>query len=120
LVSLAISDLLILILRPDRQDYQGTAVTMEVARQFDIPRTLLVMNKVLPALDTAALREQTERAYGAPVAAVLRENEEMLLLGSAEIFALRHPEHAWTVEVAGLAARAMAPRIAGGADDRRR
>jgi len=32
LLSVAISDWLILILRPDRQDYLGTAVTIEVSR----------------------------------------------------------------------------------------
>jgi MinD-like ATPase involved in chromosome partitioning or flagellar assembly len=105
LVSLAISDVLVLILRPDRQDFQGTAVTVEVARQFDIPRMLLVMNKVLPVLDADALREQAEVAYGVPVAAILPESDEMLLLGSAEIFALRYPDHPWTAEVARIATR---------------
>src|SRR5262245_20723244 len=32
LLSMAISDALVLILRPDRQDFQGTAVTAEIAK----------------------------------------------------------------------------------------
>ena len=32
LLSIAISDTLIIVMRPDSQDYQGTAVTVEVAR----------------------------------------------------------------------------------------
>src|SRR4029079_19386867 len=79
LVSLAISDVLVLILRPDRQDYQGTAVTAEGHRHSYIPRTLRIVTKVLRARDSAAIKEQAERAYGAPVAAVLPENDEMLL-----------------------------------------
>ena len=35
---------LLLILRPDRQDFQGTAVTVDVARRLDVPNLLLVLN----------------------------------------------------------------------------
>lgn len=105
LVSLGISDVLILILRPDRQDYQGTAVAVEVARKFDVPSMLLVLNKVLPALDAASLRRQIEASYGVPIAAVLPVNDEMLILASAEIFSLRHPAHPWTIELDKVAAR---------------
>ena len=38
LVSMAIADMMFLVLRPDRQDFQGSAVTLEVARQLDVPR----------------------------------------------------------------------------------
>ena len=34
LLSIAISDIVVLILRPDKQDFQGTAVTVEVARKL--------------------------------------------------------------------------------------
>src|SRR6185437_11741166 len=46
LLSIAISNVLLLILRPDQQDYQGTSVTVEVARKLSVPRMLLVVNKV--------------------------------------------------------------------------
>lgn len=105
LVSLAISDVLLLLLRPDRQDYQGTAVTVEVARRFGVPDLLLAVNKVLPALDPVNLRASLEASYSTPIAGILPLNEEMVLLGSAEIFSLRYPEHPWTAEVAKIAAR---------------
>jgi septum site-determining protein MinD len=63
LLSLIISDILVLILRPDQQDFQGTAVTVEVARKLKLKRLLLVVNKVLPKLDTASLRQQVQTAY---------------------------------------------------------
>src|SRR5579884_4182854 len=71
LLSLLLSDLLVLILRPDQQDFQGTAVTVEVARKLKVKRLLLVVNKALPALDTVSLRQQVQAAYEAPVAGVL-------------------------------------------------
>jgi len=36
-------------MRPDQQDYQGTSVTVEVARKLDVPRLLMIVNKV-PAM----------------------------------------------------------------------
>src|SRR5206468_8575285 len=66
LLSIAISDLLVLILRPDRQDFQGTAVTVEVARKLDVPELLLVVNKALPAMEAAGLRQRVEQLYNAP------------------------------------------------------
>lgn len=41
LLSVAISDSLVIILRPDRQDFQGTAVTLQVARKLDTPEPCL-------------------------------------------------------------------------------
>ncbi len=93
LLSLAISDTLVVIMRPDHQDYQGTAVTIDVARKLDVPRLLVVLNKVLPTSDKDDLRRQVESTYDAPVAAVVPLDEEMIRLGSRGIFCLHHPEH---------------------------
>ena len=46
LLSIAISDVLLIILRPDHQDYLGTGVTVEVARRLSVPQMMLVVNKV--------------------------------------------------------------------------
>jgi septum site-determining protein MinD len=105
LLSIAISDLLVLILRPDRQDFQGTAVTVDVARQLDVPRMLLVVNKALPSLDFAALRQQVEGTYGATVAGVFPESEQMLALGSSGVFCLHYPDHPFTQEIERVAAQ---------------
>ena len=55
------SDVSLVVLRPDRQDYQGTAVTLEVARKLDVPHLLLVVNMVLPTVDLDALRQEVSR-----------------------------------------------------------
>ena len=104
-MSVAISDWLILILRPDRQDYLGTAVTIEVSRKLGVPNLLLVVNKALASMDQAALRKDVERSFAAELGAVLLLSEDMLRLGSAGIFALKFPDHQFTRAVAGLAAR---------------
>ncbi|MCI0703657.1 MAG: MinD/ParA family protein [Planctomycetia bacterium] len=105
LLSIAISDWLILILRPDRQDHLGTAVTIEVARKLGVPKLVLVVNKVLASMDQSALRKDVERSFAAELGAVLLLSEDMLRLGSAGIFTLKFPEHQFTRAVGELAAR---------------
>ncbi|BAY08284.1 MinD/ParA family ATP-binding protein [Calothrix sp. NIES-2098] len=103
LLSIIISDILVVILRPDQQDYQGTAVAVDVARKLDVPKIMLVVNKALPKLNFQALRQQVQSAYGTTVAGVLPVCEEMFQLGSSDIFSLRYPDHPWTQEVTAIA-----------------
>src|SRR5437763_10081229 len=105
LLSIIISDILVLILRPDQQDFQGTAVTVEVARKLKLKRLMLVVNKVLPKLDFAGLRQQVEVTYAAPVAAVLPVSEEMMELGSAGLFSVASPSHLYSKGVREIAAQ---------------
>lgn len=105
LLSIAVSDVLILLMRPDRQDYQGTAVTVEVARKLEVPELLLVVNKALATVDVAELRHQVESAYGEPVAAILPLSEDLVRMASSDLFSLRDPDHAWSREVRGIADR---------------
>ncbi|MEL6382879.1 MAG: MinD/ParA family protein [Cyanobacteria bacterium J06626_18] len=93
LLSITISDILLLIMRPDRQDFQGTAVTVDIARRLEVPKMLLMVNKALSSFDFAALKSDVQNTYGAPVAAILPLTEEMIQLGSSDIFCLCFPEH---------------------------
>lgn len=107
LLSILISDMLVLILRPDQQDFQGTAVTVEVARKLQMKKILLVINKALSKLDFASLKQQVEQAYDAPVAGILPVSEEMIELGSANIFSLVYPEHPYSREVHTIATQIL-------------
>lgn len=93
LLSIAISDVLAVVLRPDQQDYQGTGVTVQVARKLGVPRMVLVVNKVPAAFDADDVRARVESAYACDVAAVLPHSEELMMLASGGIFALRYPDH---------------------------
>ncbi len=93
LLSIAVSDTLLIILRPDQQDYLGTGVTIEVARQLSVPRMLMIVNKVPAAFDSAEVISRVEETYKCPVAGVLHHADEMMALGSAGIFVLRYPDH---------------------------
>lgn len=99
LLSIAMSDILVLIMRPDTQDYQGTAVAVDIARELEVPKMLLVVNKALTKFDFEALRQKIQTAYNVPVAGVFPLCEEMVELASSDIFCLRYPEHPWTQEL---------------------
>lgn len=93
LLSLVISDSLLIIMRPDRQDYEGTGITARVAKELQVPRIRIVVNKAPTSLDHAALARQVEAAYDCPVAAVLPHSDELMLLASEGLFVLREPVH---------------------------
>jgi MinD-like ATPase involved in chromosome partitioning or flagellar assembly len=99
LLSIAISDLLIIILRTDQQDFQGTAVTVDVARKLSVPRLYLVVNKAISSYDPAELKQSLEATYDAPVAAVIPLSEDVAAMQSADIFSLRYPDHPVTREI---------------------
>jgi MinD-like ATPase involved in chromosome partitioning or flagellar assembly len=107
LLSIAISDALVIVLRPDQQDYQGTSVTIEVARKLDVPRLMLVVNKVPAVFDTSDVRARVEQTYGCEVAAVLPHAEEMMALASSGLFVLRYPQHPITAALRQVAATLM-------------
>jgi MinD-like ATPase involved in chromosome partitioning or flagellar assembly len=95
-------------MRPDQQDYEGTGVTIEVARSLDVPRMMLIVNKTPSAFDAEAVRVRVEQTYGCEVAAVLPHSEEMMTLASAGIFALRYPDHPMTTLLREVAVKLAA------------
>jgi len=108
LLSIALSDALVIVLRPDQQDYQGTSVTVEVARKLDVPRLVLIVNKVPSVFDVVDVRSRVEQTYGCEVAAVLPHSDEIMTLASAGIFVLRYPDHPITAALKQVAAKLVA------------
>ncbi|MBI5947438.1 MAG: MinD/ParA family protein [Chloroflexi bacterium] len=102
LFSLAISTAVVMVLRPDQQDYEGTGVAVEVARSLEVPRLLLVVNKAPSTLDARALKERLEGTFHCTVAAVLPHSDEMMTLGSADVFANKYPNDPITRALDGV------------------
>ncbi len=96
LQTIATSGLLLLVLRPDYQDYQGTAVIVELARMLSVEAISLIVNRALPSFNVETYRQQLEASYEVPVAGILPFSEEMMHLSSSEIFSIRYPDHPLT------------------------
>ncbi len=107
-LSIAISHVLLLILRPDKQDYQGTAVTVDVARQLRVRKMLLAINKAHSKLNLNALQQKVEETYSEKVAGVFPLSEDLVQLASEGVFCVKYPEHPISQEF-----RKVAQQIAG-------
>jgi MinD-like ATPase involved in chromosome partitioning or flagellar assembly len=108
LLSFTISDVLLLLLRPDRQDFQGTAVTVDVARRLDVPNLFLVLNKVPSGIDLEDLRQQMTDSYASETIAMLPLSEEVVYNASGGLFSLTSPDHPWSQQIASIVERIRA------------
>ncbi|HNW92945.1 MAG TPA: MinD/ParA family protein [bacterium] len=105
LLSIALSQALLVVMRPDHQDYQGTGLTVEVARELEVPNLQIVVNKTPAVFDHEQIRRTVTETYHCPVAAILPHADEMMTLASQGLFAVRYPHHPITAalqQVAGL------------------
>lgn len=105
LLSITISDTLLLILRPDRQDYQGTAVTVDIARRLQVPNLMLLVNKVPSSADLAKVAADVSSAFAAQVGGVLPLSEEIVTNASGGLFSQTNPDHPWTTTLRSVAAQ---------------
>ena len=101
----AISDILVLLIRPDQQDYYGTAVLAEVANKLEIPAIYLVANKIFSGVNEDSLREGLEEAFGYDVIGMIPLCEELAKLGSRELFVMKYPEHEVAYEIRKITER---------------
>lgn len=102
-LSIAICHVLILILRPDKQDYQGTAVTMDVARQLNVRKILLAIDKVYSGLNQDVLKQKVEQTYQEKVAGIFPLSEDIVKLASEGVFCVKCPVHPISQEFARVA-----------------
>jgi MinD-like ATPase involved in chromosome partitioning or flagellar assembly len=99
LLSIAISNVLLVVMRPDYQDYQGTGLTVEVARELEVPRMMILINKVPLTFDLEQIRWTVADTYNCPVAGVVPHSDEMMGLASHDIFAVRYADHPIVTEL---------------------
>jgi MinD-like ATPase involved in chromosome partitioning or flagellar assembly len=96
LLSISVSDILVLIMRPDNQDFQGTAVTVDIAKLLLVDHLYLLVNKALSRYDFGHMKTEIEGVFATPVAAVLPLTEDMVENASGDIFSLAFPDHPWS------------------------
>ncbi len=108
LLSVAISDVLVLLLRPDQQDFQGTAVTVDIARNLGVPNLILAVNKALSKYDPDGIKAEVSEKFDAPVAGVMPLSEDLVDNSSADLFSLKKPDHPWSRALRDIAKMVMA------------
>jgi MinD-like ATPase involved in chromosome partitioning or flagellar assembly len=103
LMVFSLSDAITILLRNDQRDYQGTAVTVDVARELGVPRITIIVNETPGTFDFAHVRDQVAHTYNCDVIGVLPHSEDMAALASQGLFVLRHPAHPLTQALKDIA-----------------
>ena len=91
---MALADVLLIVLRLDKEDYHGTSVTIDLARNLKTPNILLAVNRADPEYEPFEIRRRMEETYGCAVPVVLSAADEaaMLFAGHATVQErLAHP-----------------------------
>ncbi len=118
MLTTAISDVLALVVRPDQQDFHGTAVLLEVAGKLGVPHTGIIANKVPSSLSADDVKQRIEEAFSLEVMGLLTLSEEMAVLGSRSLFVNEHPNHPITKELERVRDNLLAHGIDNGRDGR--
>lgn len=105
LLALASAQVLVIVLRPEPYEMQGTAVTVEVARDLSIPRLLMATNFTPSNLDIQKAWQDLEQCYSCEVATMLPYSEELVVLASSNLLALESPDDPYIIELNKLARR---------------
>ncbi len=108
MMALTVADRVAVVLRLDKQDYQGTAVVLDLARKLDVPDIVLVVNPTPLNYAPQQVAGEVEKTYQCRVASVLPVTDELLSLGGAGLFVVRHPTHPLTKLIGLLAAKLVA------------
>ena len=111
LLSIAVSDVLLLTMRPDKQDFQGAGVALELVRRHDVGQILILLNEIPGELNRTSLREKVESAYQIEVAAMFALSAEMAGLASGGIFLFRHPRDDFSNEIVRLSRLVAQPEL---------
>ena len=103
LQTIAVSSAVVLLLHPNKLDFQGTAVTVDMIRRLQIPAIHLVLNDVSDHLDPDNARRQLEETYHCGGGVVLKHSEELMMLSSGYPFVLKYPSRPLTDQISKLA-----------------
>ena len=93
LLTMRAVDMLIVVLRPSQRDFEGTGVTMQIARQLEVPRVMLIVNQLLDTSQLQSVRTRVEAAFNNEVMAVLPHAEAFMSFNGDGLFVFQHPDH---------------------------
>ncbi|WP_017305866.1 MinD/ParA family ATP-binding protein [Spirulina subsalsa] len=100
---IALCDIFLVLLCIDYPEFQGTAVTLDVAKRLEIPHITLLLNQVPKTLNTPLLKQQIEMAYDTSILGILPWAEPMQTLEKEDIFSVSFPDHPYSQVVQDIA-----------------
>jgi MinD-like ATPase involved in chromosome partitioning or flagellar assembly len=104
LVATNFTDILLNIIRPDNQDYQGAEVAAKISKKINL-KTFFVLNKVHKKLRTQKLAKNIEKKFKLPVAGMVPLTEEIILAQSQFVFSDKYPNHPFSKEIQAIGSK---------------
>jgi len=101
----ALASTLLILLRPDPGDYQGTAVLVELARRLEVPEILMALNDSPAGLDQVAAQSELADRYQCEVGALIPHSEGLLSTASRSVLVRQMPADPYMDALRALAAR---------------
>ncbi len=89
---IALSDMLFIVMRLDKQDYQGTSFVIQIGQQLGIKNISLILNDVPPAHNISEISSQIKNKYDCEVTSILPHSPKMLNFASQGIFVNQYPK----------------------------
>lgn len=108
LLAISLSQVLLLVMRPDQQDYEGTGVTLQVAGALQVPHIFILVNNVPIIFDLQQVKANVAQTYGCEVVAVVPHSEQGMSLVSGGLFVVHHPRHIVTEQYQRITQRLRA------------
>jgi MinD-like ATPase involved in chromosome partitioning or flagellar assembly len=97
LSSIAVADILVMVLCLDCQHYQGTSVVIDMARRLDVPDIGLIINQVSGVYQIEEVRARIEETFECPVVAVLPFSKNVDSQASTGLAVTDFPDDSYTV-----------------------
>jgi septum site-determining protein MinD len=96
IAALATTDIAAIVLRPDQQDYQGTALLVDLARSLNVERLAVIVNELSSGYDPRQASESIQQTYKAQIVGIIPHSEDIMALGGQGPFPIRYPTHPLT------------------------
>jgi len=102
-LAFALADVLLLVLNPNAQDYQDTAVFADLAQRLQVPEIALVANQVAPDVSPEQLIASLFDTYQKPVLGTLDPIKPQDYSPYPHLFCQVQPDHLYTLELQAIA-----------------
>jgi MinD-like ATPase involved in chromosome partitioning or flagellar assembly len=103
LLSAALSDIFIVVMRPDEQDYQGTAVTVEVAKKLKVKNIHILVNMINPEYDHKQIKNIVQEKYNCNVLETLPHTYNLSKIASKKLYTLLSVKSIWPQKIMNVA-----------------
>ncbi|HJO93914.1 MAG TPA: MinD/ParA family protein [Victivallales bacterium] len=105
LLSAALSDVFFVVMRPDEQDFQGSSVTIDIAKKLKVKNIFLIVNMVHPEYDLKQVKEAVEAKFNCPVAEVLPHTYNLNKFASKKLYCIENSKDVWPQKINNIASK---------------